>query len=162
MCKERPHNRAKRGPAWSKRAPQMGSAHCAQAFPPQTLWKVFFNSVWGFSLSVRGPIFVLNIHISDQRLMSWFRTCQNATFKTNLMIRHPNPLRWWWWNMAINIMMQRNKRRKMKKLIMTALKSHLPWLSSHASCHWTRWPAVWSQALGLLDLQPRGHIIFPR
>ena len=24
--------------------------------------------------------------------MSWFKTCQNATFKSNLLINHPNPL----------------------------------------------------------------------
>ena len=34
----------------------------------------------------------LNVKISGQWLMSWFKTWHNATFKANLLISHPNSL----------------------------------------------------------------------
>ena len=38
----------------------------------------------------------INIHISDQWLMSRLRTCQSATFKLKLLIRHPNSSKTFW------------------------------------------------------------------
>ena len=41
-----------------------------------------------------GALFALNMHIPGQWLMTWLKTCQNATLKPNLLSRNLNPLKW--------------------------------------------------------------------